>query len=113
MSELAFLGFISNRLLTREEQQALHKDDILDLIVEVFQARGMKCDAGVSKLSIDELKEILEVWDRGIIRRRESNIYNFKENEDEIRREGEEKLLEYVRQPCTQGIQNGVILLYG
>ena len=39
------------------------------------------------KSSIDELKEILEVWDRGIIRRRESNIYNFKENEDEIRRE--------------------------
>jgi hypothetical protein len=113
MSELAFLGFISNRLLTREEQQALHKDDILDLIVEVFQARGMEGDAGVSKLSIDELKEIPEVWDRGIIRRRESNIYNFKENEDEIRREGEEKLLEYVRQPCTQGIQNGVILLYG
>jgi len=99
MSELAFLGFISNRLLTRGEQQALHKDDILDLIVEVFQARGMECDAGVSKLSIDGLKE--------------SNIYNFKENEDEIRREGEEKLLEYVRQPCTQGIQNDVILLYG
>ena len=48
MSELAFLGFISNRLLTRGEQQALHKDDILDLIVEVFQARGMECDAGVS-----------------------------------------------------------------
>ena len=63
----------------------------------------MECDAGVSKLSIDELKEILEVWDRGIIRRRESNIYNFKENEDEIRREGEEKLLEYVRRAMHTG----------
>jgi hypothetical protein len=113
MSELPFLGFISNHLLTRKEQQALHKDDILDLIVEVFCARGMEYDAGVSKLSIDQLKEILEVLNIGKIRRKESDIYNFKENEAETRREGEEKLLESVWQPCTQGIQNGVILLYG
>jgi hypothetical protein len=57
MSEFAFFRFRSHNLLTKEEEQ--HKEEIVQVTEEVPQAKGIECDASISKISEDELKEIL------------------------------------------------------
>jgi hypothetical protein len=57
MSEFAFFRFRSHNMLTKEEEQ--HKEEIVQLTEEVLQAKGIECDASISKISEDELKEIL------------------------------------------------------
>ena len=49
MSDLAFFRFMSGNLLTREEQE--HKDQIVELTEEVLHAKGLQCDASISKIS--------------------------------------------------------------
>jgi hypothetical protein len=49
---------MSNNMLTREESQ--HKDEIIDLTEQVLDAKGLKCDQRISKLSEEKLREILE-----------------------------------------------------
>ncbi|MFL6469445.1 MAG: hypothetical protein ACJ71H_01200 [Nitrososphaeraceae archaeon] len=58
MSEFAFIRFMSNNMLTTEESQ--HKDEIIDLTEQVLDAKGLKCDQRISKLSEEKLREILE-----------------------------------------------------
>jgi hypothetical protein len=58
MSEFAFFRFMSNYMLTIEEQQ--HKDEIIAFTEEVLQAKGIECDSKISKMSEEKLKEILE-----------------------------------------------------
>ena len=57
MSELAYFRFRSHNMLTIEEEQ--HKDEIVGL-TEVLDAKGMECDSKISKISEENLKEILE-----------------------------------------------------
>jgi hypothetical protein len=57
MSEFAFFRFRSHNILTREEEA--HKEEIVQLTENVLQAKGIQCDASISKISEDELKEIL------------------------------------------------------
>jgi hypothetical protein len=57
MSEFAFFRFRSHNMLTKEEEG--HKEEIVQLTEEVLQAKGIECDASISKISEDELKEIL------------------------------------------------------
>ena len=57
MSEFAFFRFRSHNMLTKEEQE--HKEEIIQVTEEVLQAKGIQCDASISKISEDELKEIL------------------------------------------------------
>jgi hypothetical protein len=57
MSEFAFFRFRSHNMLTREEEA--HKEEIVQLTENVLQAKGIQCDASISKISEDELKEIL------------------------------------------------------
>ena len=45
-------------MLTLEEQQ--HKDEIVSLTEEVLDAKGIKCDSKISKISEEQLREILE-----------------------------------------------------
>jgi ElaB/YqjD/DUF883 family membrane-anchored ribosome-binding protein len=45
-------------MLTQEEQE--HKEEIVQLTEEVLQAKGIQCDARISKIPEEELKEILE-----------------------------------------------------
>jgi hypothetical protein len=45
-------------MLTTEESQ--HKDEIIDLTEQVLDAKGLKCDQRISKLSEEKLREILE-----------------------------------------------------
>jgi ribosomal protein S13 len=57
MSEFAFFRFRSNNMLTIEEEQ--HKDEIINL-TEVLDAKGMECDSKISKISEEQLREILD-----------------------------------------------------
>ena len=43
-----------------EEEQQQHKDAIIAFTEEVLQARGIECDSRISKISEEQLKEILE-----------------------------------------------------
>lgn len=58
MSEFAFFRFMSNKMLDIEEQQ--HKDEIVSLTEQVLNAKGIECDSKISKLSEEQLSEILE-----------------------------------------------------
>lgn len=57
MSEFAFFRFLSTNMLTSEEEK--HKQEIIDLTEEVLDAKGIECDARISKLSEEQLREIL------------------------------------------------------
>ncbi len=57
MSEFAFFRFSSLNLLTKEERES--KEEIVKLTEEVLDAKGLKCDASISKVSEDELIKIL------------------------------------------------------
>ena len=58
MSEFAFFRFMSNKMLDIEEQQ--HKDEIVSLTEQVLDAKGIECDSKISKLSEEQLSEILD-----------------------------------------------------
>ena len=58
MSEFAFFRFMTYNMLTIEEQQ--HKDEIVSLTEEVLDARGIECDSKISKISEEQLREIIE-----------------------------------------------------
>ena len=45
-------------MLTVEEQQ--HKDEIITLTEQVLDAKGIECDSKISKISEEQLREILE-----------------------------------------------------
>jgi hypothetical protein len=49
---------MSNNMLTIEEQQ--HKDEIIALTEQVLDAKGIECDSKISKISEEQLREILE-----------------------------------------------------
>jgi hypothetical protein len=58
MSQFAYSRFLANNMLTTEEMT--NKDEIVRLTEEVLDARGIECDARISKISLQQLKEILE-----------------------------------------------------
>ncbi len=51
---------MSNSTLIKEEEEEEHKDAIIAFTEEVLQARGIECDSRISKISEEQLKEILE-----------------------------------------------------
>jgi hypothetical protein len=69
MSEFAFFRFMSNSMLNLEEQQ--HKDEIIASTEDVLKAKGIDCDSKISKMSEEQLKEILE--EVGKLRRKKNN----------------------------------------
>ena len=58
MSEFAFFRFRSHNMLTKEQEE--HKEEIVQLTEGVLQAKGIQCDARISKIPEEELREILE-----------------------------------------------------
>jgi hypothetical protein len=58
MSEFAFFRFMTNNMLTLEEQQ--YKDEIVSFTEQALDAKGIECDAKISKMSEEQLREILE-----------------------------------------------------
>jgi hypothetical protein len=83
MSEFAYFRFMSNNMLTVEEQQ--HKDEIITLTEQVLDAKGIECDSKISKISQEQLREILEEVRR--LRKRKKKMI---EEDDEDRQKREE-----------------------
>lgn len=72
-------------MLTKEEEE--HKEEVIQLTEEILQAKGIQCDARISKIPEDELKEILEKvrelrkkkkkqLDTEVLKDETGNIYN-------------------------------------
>ena len=73
MSEFAFFRFISYNWLTEEEKK--RKDEVIQTTEEVLDSKGIECDARISKLSEDQLREILEeVRDKIKKKKKKNNI---------------------------------------
>jgi hypothetical protein len=58
MSEFAFFRFKSANMLTEDEER--DKEEMISLTEQVLDSRGIECDAKISKISEDKLREILE-----------------------------------------------------
>ncbi|HZI71479.1 MAG TPA: hypothetical protein VFD60_10000 [Nitrososphaeraceae archaeon] len=58
MSEFTFFRFKSNNMLDVEEEQ--QNDEIIRLNEEVLEAKGIERDPRISKISEEQLREILE-----------------------------------------------------
>lgn len=58
MSDFAYFRFLSHNLLTDEEKK--DRDEIIAIAEEVLDAKGLECDATISKVSEETLKEILD-----------------------------------------------------
>ena len=58
MSQFAYYRFLTNNMLNIEEKE--YKDKIIKLTEEVLDARGIECDSRISRLALNQLKEILE-----------------------------------------------------
>jgi len=73
MSEFAFFRFISYNWLTEEEKK--RKDELIQTTEEVLDSKGIECDTRISKLSEEQLKEILEeVRDKIKKKKKKNNI---------------------------------------
>ena len=85
MSEFAFFRFRSHNMLTKEEEE--HKEEIIQLTEEILQAKGIQCDASISKIPEEELKEILEKVRelRRKKKKKQAGTEALKEEEDYIR----------------------------
>jgi hypothetical protein len=79
MSEFAYFRFMSNNMLTVEEQQ--HKDEVITLTEQVLDAKGIECDSKISKISEEQLREILEAVRR--LRKRKNKKMIEEDNDDE------------------------------
>ena len=71
MSEFAYFRFMSYNMLTVEEQQ--HREEIITLTEQVLNAKGIECDSKISKISQEQLREILEAV-RRLRRRKKKKI---------------------------------------
>jgi hypothetical protein len=57
MNEFAFFRFMSNSMLTTEEQQ--HKDEVIAFTEDILRAKGIECDSKISRISEEQLEVIL------------------------------------------------------
>ena len=89
MSEFAFFRFRSHNMLTIEEEQ--HKDEIVELTEEVLDTKGMECDSKISKISEEQLREILEEVRK--LRRKRKRLLSTAG--DSIEKEEEEVVVEH------------------
>jgi hypothetical protein len=70
---------MSNNMLTIEEQQ--HKDEIISLTEQALDAKGIECDSKISKISEEQLREILEEVRR--LRKRKKKKMMIEEEQEE------------------------------
>jgi hypothetical protein len=71
MSDFAFFRFISYNWLTETEKKS--KDEMIQITEEVLEFKGIECDARISKLYEDQLKEILEEVRNRIKKKKKKN----------------------------------------
>jgi ribosomal protein S13 len=94
MSEFAYFRFRSLNMLSIEEEQ--HKDEIIKLTEEILDAKGMECDSKISRISEEQLREILEEVRK--LRRKRKRLPTTKDTsvEDEVEGKTEEEI-PYIR----------------
>ena len=94
MSEFAYFRFRSLNMLSIEEEQ--HKDEIIKLTEEILDAKGMECDSKISRISEEQLREILEEVRK--LRRKRKRLPTTKDTsvEDEVKGKTEEEI-PYIR----------------
>ena len=84
-------------MLSIEEER--HKDEIVELTEEVLDAKGIECDSKISRISEEQLREILEEVRR--LRRKRKRLSTIKDTsvEDEVehKNEEEEEEIPYIR----------------
>lgn len=78
MSERAYNRFIASYMLTPEESLPQNKQEIIDYTEDVLDARGIECDERISRMSEDQLKDVLEE-----VRRLRAKKKNKKQEESE------------------------------
>ena len=83
MSEFAYFRFMSYNMLTVEEQQ--HREEIITLTEHVLDVKGLECDSKISKISEEQLREILE----GVRRLRKRNKKKIEEGGGDDNRQKE------------------------
>jgi hypothetical protein len=88
VSEFAYFRFMSNNMLTVEEQQ--HKDEIITLTEQVLDAKGIECDSKISKISEEQLREILEEV-RRLRKRNKKKKKRIEEEEEEVSEDSRQK----------------------
>ena len=71
MSDFAFFRFISYNWLTETEKKC--KDEMIQITEEVLESKGIECDARISKLSEEQLKEILDEVRNRIKKKKKKN----------------------------------------
>jgi coproporphyrinogen III oxidase-like Fe-S oxidoreductase len=71
MSDFAFFRFISYNWLTEPEKKS--KAEMLQITEEVLESKGIECDARISKLSEEQLKEILDEVRNRIKKKKKKN----------------------------------------
>lgn len=83
MSDFAFFRFISYNWLTENEKKS--KDELIQITEEVLEFKGIECDARISKLSEEQLKEILdEVRNRMKKKKKKNDIMIDSESESDL-----------------------------
>jgi hypothetical protein len=60
MSERAYNRFMASYMLSPEESLPQNKQEIIDYTEDVLDARGIECDERISKMSDEQLKDVLE-----------------------------------------------------
>jgi hypothetical protein len=70
---------MSYNMLTVEEQQ--HREEIITLTEQVLDAKGIECDSKISKISEEQLREILEGVRR--LRKRKKKVEDGEEGQKE------------------------------
>lgn len=81
MSEFAFFRFKSANMLTEDEER--DKAEMISLTEQVLDSRGIECDAKISKISEDELREILEEVRKLRRKKKKNNIISDDDSSNE------------------------------
>ena len=67
-------------MLNLEEQQ--HKDEIVSLTEQILDAKGLECDSKISKISEEQLREILEQV-RRLRKKKKTEEDNYRQRREE------------------------------
>lgn len=89
MSEFAYYRFLRNNIVTTEEMQ--QKDEAIRLSEERLDVKGIQCDSRISKLSLEQLIEILDV--RGKYKKHKQMIIKQSSSD----KEATEEEIQYIR----------------
>ena len=81
MSEFAFFRFKSANMLTEDEER--DKAEMISLTEQVLDSRGIECDAKISKISEDGLREILEEVRKLRRKKKKNNIISDDDSSNE------------------------------